>query len=157
MKMRKGGFTLVELLIVIMIIAILAGMMMLATGSATDSAEAARIISDLRTIKGAAALFRLDSGRWPATADITSLDQYMDRKIIPDSTDQKRRYVALIITSYDSGTRANIGLTFGTDGPVSLGVKSKLESKAQDSGLLGKGDDGETAYKNEGTVYMNMY
>lgn len=59
---KRGGFTLVELLIVIMIIAILAGMMLLATGSATDTANAARVISDLRSLKAATTIGMLDLG-----------------------------------------------------------------------------------------------
>lgn len=65
-KSRRSGFTLVELLIVIMIIAILAGMMMLATGSATDTANATRIINDLRTVKTAVTIILAEYG---ATAD----------------------------------------------------------------------------------------
>lgn len=61
-KAKRSGFTLVELLIVIMIIAILAGMMMLASGSATDTANATKVINDLRGLKSATTLAVLDSG-----------------------------------------------------------------------------------------------
>ncbi len=65
-KMRKpSGFTLVELLIVIIIIGILAGSMMLVAGSGTERAEAGRIINDLRTMKSAALMYYADNGRWP--------------------------------------------------------------------------------------------
>ena len=52
MKMRKG-FTLVELLIVIIIIGILAAAMLMSSGSATDAATASTAISEMRALKAA--------------------------------------------------------------------------------------------------------
>jgi len=60
MKLRKG-FTLVELLIVIVIIGILAAAMLLASGAATASAEASNIVSNLRSLKSASLMFYADN------------------------------------------------------------------------------------------------
>ncbi|MCL2009619.1 MAG: prepilin-type N-terminal cleavage/methylation domain-containing protein [Synergistaceae bacterium] len=57
----RKGFTLVELLIVIVIIGILSSSMMLSSGAATDMAEASNIVSDLYGLKTACLLFLLDS------------------------------------------------------------------------------------------------
>jgi general secretion pathway protein G len=81
LKKKSKGFTLVELLIVIVIIGILAGMMMLSTGGATAKAEATKIVSDMRNMKAAAIMVYADSNAWPT--DIKSLDNYLDQK--PDS------------------------------------------------------------------------
>jgi general secretion pathway protein G len=133
-KARKGGFTLVELLIVIMIIAILAGMMMLATGSATDGAEATKVINDLRNLKGASLMFFVDENRWPTAtaADASSLDTYMDRAFLASGT----RYGSLLVTetSISGVTRNIIGLTLNAS-VHREGVQKKLAGSAQNSGL----------------------
>jgi general secretion pathway protein G len=159
MKARKGGFTLVELLIVIMIIAILAGMMLLATGSATDGAEATKIVNDLRNLKSAALLYYADTLTWPSTAaaDISSLDKYADRPIVNANP---RRYAAVVIgTTYtDTATqtdRVNIGVTLIGDKNGTPGIQRKLAAKAVDSGLLA-GAQGTTAYTSGLGVFMNM-
>ncbi|MDR3164135.1 MAG: prepilin-type N-terminal cleavage/methylation domain-containing protein [Synergistaceae bacterium] len=152
MKIRKGGFTLVELLIVIMIIAILAGMMMLSAGSAVDSAETARIISDLRNLKSAALLFFADTMRWPAASDITSLDRYSDRAFAGAAA----RYDAVIIgTGYtvNGVMRTNIGLRLKDS--ATQNIRDKLASKAADTGLLGA-SGANTVYSGGTEVYMYM-
>ena len=82
MKVRKG-FTLVELLIVIVIIGILAAAMMLSSGSATASAEASNIVTDLRSLKAAALMLYADSMDYFNMGSITTgsveyLKRYMD-------------------------------------------------------------------------------
>lgn len=79
LKRKSKGFTLVELLIVVIIIGILAGMMMLSTGSATAKAEATKIVSDMRNMKAAAVMVYADTTTWPTA--IASLDEYIDQKI----------------------------------------------------------------------------
>ena len=94
---KRNGFTLVELLIVIIVIGILAGGMMLAAGSATDSAKASTLISELRNAKAGGIMFLGDNTdlnwsdtrlHWVDLADPgSSFDQYMD------NTDKVRQLV----------------------------------------------------------------
>jgi len=87
---RKGarkGFTLVELLIVIIIIGILAGAMMLVAGTSRDAAEASKIISNLRSVKSAALIWltenpTLSIGDWEDLEDDPSLlNAYLDKPL----------------------------------------------------------------------------
>jgi general secretion pathway protein G len=161
MKARKGGFTLVELLIVIMIIAILAGMMLLATGSATDGAEATKIINDLRNLKSAALLFYGDNLAWPTQTAVGSLDMYADRPIVGASP---KRYASVIIgtpyTAWDSASgtsyeRTNIGVQLEPGKNDSAGIQKKLAQRAIEVGLL-TGSASNANYYTGDTVFMNM-
>ncbi|MBQ7544543.1 MAG: type II secretion system protein [Synergistaceae bacterium] len=61
MKSKRKGFTLVELLIVIVVIGILAAMMMLSSTEAVSSAKATKIIADMRNIRTAVLAWYTDN------------------------------------------------------------------------------------------------
>ncbi len=61
MSNRKKGFTLVELLIVIVVIGVLSAMMMLSSTEAVSSAKAAKVIADLTNLKKALAVWYADN------------------------------------------------------------------------------------------------
>lgn len=160
MRSKQRGFTLVELLIVIMIIAILAGMMMLATGSATDSATATKIISDLRSYKAAATIILLDSGA-ASFEDLfkdpdgfaiflNRVDTGMDRPLFNGSEatygvclqgggaqqevdDGNGGKVNRVLLGFEEGSWTGAA-KFLTEG----GVAAKLEARAREVGLYNK-------------------
>jgi len=145
---KRSGFTLVELLIVIIIIGILAGAMMMLAGSGSDRAEATKIISDLRGMKAAALMYYADDANATVPADqanaLKALEKYMDRKI-----DGKYNFIA---------DATDTGLWFvGREGLTAKGVQDALKSAASDSSLLAtatSADISTNKYDGGENVYM---
>ena len=150
MLKKSKGFTLVELLIVIIIIGILAGMMMLATGAATDKAEATKIVANMRSIKAAAVMYYADNNAWPTVTftdnGTSSLDEYLDQK--PGAGYKVVNSSTAYAVSY-GGTDSKIATANG-------GINKKLADMAANSGLY-NGVSSDTKYTADGmTVYMPL-
>lgn len=138
-KRKMRGFTLVELLIVIIIIGILAGALLLVAGAGTDKANATRIVSNLRNAKAAMLMVYADYSGW--TDQIDSLDDYMEATFV--STDYD-------IVSNDSGLF--LGYDGDTSGLLTSGVVEKLALMADEVGLVTTAGATYTT----GTPYMQI-
>lgn len=79
---RNGGFTLMELLIVIAIIMILAGAIVARIGTSGEKAKKAKVTAELEEISSGCRGFYADIGAWPTNeaaimgpaADLTAVD-----------------------------------------------------------------------------------
>jgi type IV pilus assembly protein PilA len=67
MKMKRNGFTLIELMIVVAIIIILVSIAVPVYAKLVQRARRARVISDFRTIRDSLEAYRTDWGTYPVT------------------------------------------------------------------------------------------
>jgi len=141
-RRKAKGFTLVELLIVMVIIGILAGAMLLVMGPGKDKANATKIVSNLRSMKAAALMYYSDHNDWPTS--ISDLNDYMDRPVSADG-EIVEAYTIDSSDSEDVYIKAALG-----DG----GFRSKLADMASESGLYG--DTNGTSYTSEDAVYVRL-
>ena len=123
---KRTGFTLVELLIVIIIIGILAGAMLLVAGSGTDKANATKIVSEMRSLKAAALMKWADDGNWNfvETSGVKAqgkVGKYMDRDVDKAT-----------VASYDIISEDGI---FVEASNIIAGAGPKLKIMANDSGI----------------------
>jgi len=70
-RSRQTGFTLVELLVVISIVGLLAGVMTVAIPKAMESGKKAKAKGELNAIVAAVKAYKQEYGRWPGSATAT--------------------------------------------------------------------------------------
>ncbi len=76
-KIKRGGFTLVELLVVVTIIGLLVGLISVAVPKAIESGMKAKAKGELTAIVAAARAYKQEYGRWPGST-FTSDTTYQD-------------------------------------------------------------------------------
>jgi prepilin-type N-terminal cleavage/methylation domain-containing protein len=72
MRSSQAGFTLVELLVVISIIGMLAGLMSVAIPKAMEAGKKAKVKGELTAIVAAVKAYKQEYGRWPATESMST-------------------------------------------------------------------------------------
>lgn len=117
---KRLGFSLIELLVVLLVVGLLSGGIIVAARKAVVSAKAVRITSDLNTLKLAYLMYSVDLGDHEALlSDLTLLEPYLDSRI------DENQYV--ICTEDDS-------IYIGT-GPFNKNILLQLEKQASETGL----------------------
>ena len=124
---KRSGFTLVELLIVIVVIGVLSAMMMLSSTEAVSSAKAADIISDLRNLKTAALAYYADNITTAETKDFN----------LQNSSADVLKYLGTnkVNAGYKFVGNQNIGSWYAQFDVSDGKVKEKLASRASSVGL----------------------
>ena len=156
-SMKRRGFTLVELLIVIVVIGVLSAMMMLSSTEAVSSAKASNIISNLRNLKTAALSLYTASLDKVATTEPTigAVQRYLNSEGVND--DYSIAFHGVTNKNYDD---AKWYVTCKVD---DANVKTKLKARAGSVGLLAGGSTNKTdpgdnpaEYNNEAVVCMRV-
>ena len=136
MRNKKNGFTLVELLVVIMIIALLASMVAPNLFGKLDDAQRKTTQSQLANLSTALDSFRLDFGRYPTTEEglaILSVKQsdlkqwngpYLTKKLKADAWDNAYvyKYPGKDGNEYELLSYAADGKEGGTDKNADISV-----------------------------------
>lgn len=65
---RQGGFTLLEIMVVIVILGVLASLTIPSLMGNKDRADKQKAVSDLVTLENALDMYKLDNSRYPSTA-----------------------------------------------------------------------------------------
>ena len=110
MFLKSKGFTLIEVLIVIIIIGILAGGMMLSVGNATDTAKASVLVSDLRNAKSAGIFWFADNSGSPDAVFLTAWNDTTMRPVMTRYLDNPEIAARLVFRVTNPGNEGAVFL-----------------------------------------------
>lgn len=116
-RSKHHGFTIVELLIVIVVIAVLASITVVAYNGVAMRATVAKVQQDLKSMQKFIELYKADNGAYPASAGNTwsfssnSSDGFIPG-IVPTYTNALPRFTADSVTN---GAHAYVYISNGTD------------------------------------------
>lgn len=154
---RHSGFTLIEMLMVIVIIGALTGTLMLSVSSATDKANASKIVSNLRSLKAACVMYYADNGQWPSENVVfdgvqstnegtkKNIESYLDK--IPEK--------GYKIYAPIAGENSCV-VSYSDSAAMSDGVKEKLKKMSANSALYASNAVNAAAYSGGEEVFMKV-
>lgn len=177
---KRKGFTLVELLIVIVVIGVLSAMMMLSSTEAVSSAKASNIISNLRNLKTAVLSWYADNldkvqadGRVKLTdkltdKDIKPIQEWTDAQLgiskyfsngdsVPYKGKNETKGGNGFYCIYDagSGNRTTWYVGYRFDIKTEAAVKEKVKARKDSLGLIFV-DEEPNHGKGDGRVWMKV-
>ena len=149
--MKRKGFTLVELLIVIAILGTLTAMMTLSSTDSTASAEAAKVVNALRTARTAAVIFYWDHPDYHDYLANSDVEGKKFSDILAAFNTEKKYYIesapggntdcVLVLQTSTAATKASAVdwyVGYILDGKNATdAVRAKLAAQAASYGLLG--------------------
>ena len=148
MGIRRKGFTLVELLIVIVVIGILSAAMMFSSTEAISSAKASNIVSGLRNWKTAALAYYIDNidecdkSGFDVSTHSNDIAKYLNDEISPAGYNIQGSTVGTWYVTYDVSIAGDR-------------VKEKLEARAQSLRLHNTATSADSDYYvNSDKVYL---
>ena len=146
---HRKGFTLIELMIVLVVIGVLAAMMMFSSTEASDMARATKIISDLQMLKRAALAYYSDHEDEFRTNFNKSIDSKELKKYIGNSNDPElaSKY-SFAVCKNDWSSTADWYVYYGNAHGSLLdrpGIRNRLEARAKSQWLL----------RNTGALHFN--
>lgn len=88
---RVSGFTIVELLIVVVIIAILAAITVVAFNGVQDRARNAQVVSDLNQLNKKIQMYAVENGSYPSTGGLNTI--YVDNNCAKTTVNKRADWV----------------------------------------------------------------
>jgi len=131
-KQRQFGFSLVELMVVMVIVVMLMGILVPVVRNAREKARGKQVLADMTVLQQAIQTFRSENGKWPAqvqgaTDDIYVVNNYMVVQPLLGDNPRSHIYLSVQLNQFDAQT--NFIDPWGT--PYVIAINS-----TEDQGIL---------------------